>query len=69
MDGMLFEQLVSSLGSQKMAMAFGGEPTKHGAFNGADVSMKEYRPVFLQCAARRLRSHNSPMGIPKKLKK
>lgn len=33
-------------------------------FNGADVSRKEYRPVFLQCADNALRSQSSPILMP-----
>lgn len=52
-----------------MANALGGEATSPGWFNGADVSMKEYRPVFLQYAESSFRSHSSPMGIPKSERK
>lgn len=52
-----------------MANAFGGEATSPGWFNGADVNMKEYRPVFLQYEESSFRSHSSPMGIPKSERK
>lgn len=52
-----------------MANAFGGEATSPGWFNGADVSMKEYRPAFLQYEESPFRSHSSPMGMPKSERK
>jgi hypothetical protein len=51
-----------------MASAFGGEPISPGWFKGDEVTMNEYRFFSLQYAASLLRSHSSPIDMPKKLR-
>ena len=49
---------------QKIAIAFGGEATPPGTFNGILVRKKENRPSLAHVAANSSRSHNSPIGVP-----
>jgi hypothetical protein len=49
---------------QNIAMAFGGEATPPGTFNGLLVKKNEYRPSLLQVSAKASRSQNSPIGVP-----
>jgi hypothetical protein len=49
---------------QKIARAFGGDPTSPGILRGVEVKRKLYLFVFLQWAESALRSHSSPMLTP-----
>jgi hypothetical protein len=65
----LYKSSSISDSSQKIANAFGGEPTAPGTFKGIEVRKKVYRPVFAQCSDKAFRSHSSPMHMPNRLRR
>jgi hypothetical protein len=54
---------------QNLAMAFGGEATPPGTFNGLPVKKNEYRPSLLEFSAKASRSQNSLIGVPQNVRR